>query len=708
MPIQDARPRTEAQGRHGRPRGHRAWYGAAVLIALVWFFGAGPLGMFMGKLTEVQTNDQSAFLPIGAESTQVQEAQAAFQDSTAVPAFVVYSADEPLSQQQLGQIAQDAQRIGGESWISGQVAGPIPGTEDKSVAQLIVPISDQVETDVAVDELRALLQDTAAEGTTVEVAGPAALGADLGAAFGGIDGTLLLVALGAVLIILIAVYRSPLLPFVVIIAAMLALVLAAFIVYLMADAGWIELNGQSQGILFILVVGACTDYALLLVSRYREALYEKDRPLEAMKVAVRGTVEPIVASGGTVILGVLCLLASDLASNRGLGPVAALGIASALIAALTFLPAVLLLLGRAAFWPLAPRVGAQEEDTESTDAVVRRHRLWGRVAKSVDRRPRAYWMITIVALAAAAAFVPQFKAEGTSQLDVFRTEVESVAGQRTLERGFGAGSSATPAIILTDADQVDLVKQVAEGVKGVTEVTPVADGKVVEGRTLLHATLSEPAESTAAVEIVRDLRTGVRAVPGADALVGGSTAVTLDTLDTSERDLRVVIPLVLGVVLLVLIVLLRALVAPLVLIATTVLSFASALGVGALVFNHVLDLPGADPGVPLFAFVFLVALGIDYNIFLMTRAREETIRHGDRAGMLRALTLTGGVITSAGVVLAATFAALAVLPLLFLLQLAFLVAFGVLLDALIVRSVLVPALSLDIGRRMWWPSRLSR
>src|SRR5690606_3375693 len=361
MTVDRVRARQEAE-QQAPTRRHRAWYGAAVLLALVWLLGAGPLGMFMGKLTEVQTNDQSAFLPIGAESTQVQEARRAFEDSGAVPAFVVYSADQPLDGPRLAEIAQDAQKIAGEPWVQGEVAGPIPGTEDRSVAQLIVPISDQAEADVAVENLRALLQDSAAQGTTVQVAGPAALGADLGAAFGGIDGTLLFVALGAVLIILIAVYRSPLLPFVVIVAAMLALVLAAFVVYLMADAGWIELNGQSQGILFILVVGACTDYALLLVARYREALYERERPVEAIRVAVRGTVEPIVASGGTVILGVLCLLASDLASNRGLGPVAALGIGAALVSALTFLPAVLLLLGRAAFWPVRPRFGTQEGD----------------------------------------------------------------------------------------------------------------------------------------------------------------------------------------------------------------------------------------------------------------------------------------------------------------------------------------------------------
>jgi Predicted drug exporters of the RND superfamily len=697
----------------GRTSRRRWWYGAAALIALVWLFGVGPLGAVMGKLTEVQTNDQSAFLPIDAESTEVSEASRAFQDAGSVPALVVYSGDEPMSPARLAEIAQDARRIGEQPWVAGRVAGPIPGTEDDRVAQLVVPLSDEGDVDTYVERLRELLAGTAAKGATVQVTGPAALGADLAAAFGGIDGTLLAVALGAVLIILVLVYRSPLLPLIVIVAAMLALVLAAAVVYLLADAGWIELNGQSQGILFILVVGACTDYALLLVARYREALQEHERPVDAIRVAVRGTAEPILASGGTVILGVLCLLASSLASNRGLGPVAALGIAAALVAALTFLPAVLLLLGRAAFWPVRPRPSGEGPGGDSTEEIVRRHRLWGRVATAVRARPRTYWVANVVLLAAAAAFVPQLRAEGTSQFDVFRTEVESVAGQRTLERGFGTASSATPAVIIADADRIAEVTAAARAVRGVTEVTPLTAGeggeaKVVDGRVLLNATLAEPAESTAAVEIVRELRAAVHAVPGAGALVGGITATTLDTLDTSARDLRVVIPLVLLVVLLVLIVLLRALVAPLLLIATTVLSFASALGVGALVFNHVLDLPGADPAVPLYAFVFLVALGIDYNIFLMTRAREETIGHGDRDGMIRALTLTGGVITSAGVVLAATFAALAVLPLLFLLQLAFLVAFGVLLDALIVRSLLVPALSLDVGRWMWWPSRLSR
>ncbi|WP_285761421.1 MMPL family transporter [Nocardiopsis ansamitocini] len=710
----------------------------------------------MGKLSEVQSNDNATFLPIGAESTEVQKIEEDFAQSERIPAIIVYSAGSALSPGQLAEISDDVSAIKDAPYSGGEAIGPLPGTENDSIAQVIVPLAAGSDVKESTEALRELLADRTIDGVDVYVTGPAGFVADLTAAFAGIDGTLLAVALGAVLVILFVVYRSPLLPIVVIMASLLALVLAAAVVYAAASADLLQLNGQSQGILFILVVGACTDYALLLVARYREALYEHSSPVDAIRTALRGTVEPILASGGTVILGVLCLLASDLASNRSLGPVAALGIGAALISALTFLPAVLLLLGRAAFWPSRPKFEGVEgtDEPESTETMLRRHRLWGSVASAVGRRPRSYWLATMAVLVIAAAFVPQFRASGTSETDIFRTEVDSVLGQEVLERGFGNEATAQPAVIVASADRVDDVVSTAEEVPGIVRVTPVTDGggdgpppgvvegdgpppgvvegegpppgvsggegpqgppvgapvepMVVDDRVLLQATLGESAESTAAIEIVRDLRTAVGGVDGADAMVGGPTAVNLDTLDTSSRDLRVVVPLVLVVVLLVLCLLLRSIVAPVLLTLTTVVSFGSALGVGALVFNHVLGLPGADPVVPLFAFVFLVALGIDYNIFLMTRVREESIRFGHREGVLRGLTVTGGVITSAGVVLAATFAALAVIPVLFLLQLAFLVAFGVLLDALIVRSLLVPALSLDVGRAMWWPSKLGR
>ncbi|MUL41517.1 MMPL family transporter [Streptomonospora sp. PA3] len=680
----------------------------AALLALVWLVGAGSLGSFLGRLGEVQINDSSAFLPVSAESTKVQNIAERFRADT-IPAVVVYEGSADLGRAELAAIAEDGERISEFDWTSGTVAGPIPGDEDPSVAQLVVPVSEDADTEAAVNDLRSALEHGGAQ-PRAYVTGPAGFAADLSAAFAGIDTTLLAVALGAVFAILVAVYRSPTLPLLVITSSVLALALAGALIYAAADAGWLTLNGQSQGILFILVVGACTDYALLLVARYREALSLYRRPTRAIGAALRGSAGAIAASGVTVILGVLCLLASELSSNRSLGPVAAVGIACALASALTFLPAVLLLTGRAAFWPVRPRYRGGT-DSDSTGDVLARHRMWGGVAAVLGRRPRTWWVGTAAVLALGAVFTVQFEAEGTAQSEVFRTEVEAVEGRQVLQRGFGETASAEPALITADAEDRTEVVEAAEGVEGVVgpqAVAPNGEPMVVDGTVLIEADLAAPAESERALDTLDDLRGTVHGVQGADALVGGSSATKLDTLESAERDLVVIVPLVLAVVLAVLIALLRSIVAPILLVSTTVLSFAATLGVGALVFDHLLAFPGVDPAVPLYAFVFLIALGVDYNIFLMTRAREEVLRHGNHAGMLRALTVTGGVITSAGVVLAATFAALAVIPLLFLVQLAFLVAFGVLLDTLVVRSILLPALALDIGARTWWPARTPR
>lgn len=694
----------------------RWWIGAALLLALVWLIGAGPLGMFLGKLGEVQTNDPGAFLPVDSESTEVGEIEEEFDREDSVPAIVVLSGDEELTEPELAEAATLGERIAEEPWVSGRVIGPIPGDEDPAVAQLVVPVDSRYDTGESVEELRTLLTDEPLEGIQAQVTGPAGYAADLVAAFGGIDSTLLLVAVAAVLIILVVVYRSPLLPVLVIVASLLALGLSGALVYFAADIDLITLNGQSQGILFILVVGACTDYALLLVARYREELAVRERVPDAVLAAIRGVTGPVLASGGTVILGLLCLLAADLASTRSLGPVVAIGVVAAMLSAMTFLPAALALFGRAAFWPTAPHHKRHQEG-QSLEQVLEQHSFWGRVTEVVARRPRAFWLGTLALLLAAAVFAPQFSAEGTGQADNFRTEVEAVDGQETLDRGFGTDSSAAPALVVAEEPYLDEVVAAAESLPEVEEATPVSEEGppgadteplVEDGRVLIEVVLAAAPESAEAVDAVRDLRAEVGEVDGANALVGGVSATDLDTLETAQRDFVVVVPLVLVVVFLVLIPLLRSLVAPLLLMVVNVLSFATALGVGALVFEHVLDLPGADPVVPLFAFVFLVALGIDYSIFLMSRAREETLLHGHREGIMRALTVTGGVITSAGVVLAATFAALAVIPLLFLLQVAFLVAFGVLVDALLVRTLLIPALSLDVGPRLWWPGRAGR
>ncbi|CAM2876468.1 MMPL family transporter [Prescottella defluvii] len=676
------------------------------LLVLVWLAVGGFGGPFAGKLGEVQQNDNTAFLPASAEATEAGVLYEGFTDTRFVPAIVVAERDSGIVPGDAEFLAQAGAAVAGGEGFGDQVSPPIP-SQDGRALQMIVPIDSTVDVGDSVDELRTGLEG-APDGLEVLVTGPAGQVADLSTAFKGIDGLLLLVAGAVVLLILVVVYRSPLLPLLVLSSAVFALGLASLLVYLLADSGAIALNGQSQGILFILVFGAATDYALLLVARYREELRNEPDRFDAMKRAWRATLEPVAASAGTVIAGVLCLLLSDLNSNRGLGPVAALGIAASFVASMTYLPAVLVLFGRVAFWPKRPSYDPGHADRDETAD----HRFWGGLAKKVGAHPRRFWIASSLVLVAFALLLPTFKASGVAQSDIFLLDVDSVAGQQVLGEHFDAGAGS-PAVVIAREGAVDEVVAASQ-VDGVSEVLvvstpgdPTGTPMVVDGRVALRATLTDPADSLAAEQTIERLRDSVHAVPGADALVGGPTATDLDTKTTSTRDRTVIIPVVILVVFAILALLLRALLAPLILMATVVLSFAATLGVSSLVFDHLLGFPGADPVVPLFAFVFLVALGIDYNIFLMTRVREESIRFGTRRGTLRALTVTGGVITSAGVVLAATFSALAVIPLLFLAQLAFIVAFGVLLDALLVRSLLVPALTIDIGRKIWWPSRLA-
>ncbi|MFF0815340.1 MMPL family transporter [Rhodococcus sp. NPDC003318] len=675
------------------------WILPAVLI-LAWLALAGAGGPFAGKLTDVQSNDNTSFLPASAEATEVARLQDGFQDTTFVPAIVVAERDSGVTPQDSAFLADSAAPLAGAEGFGPQFSPPIP-SEDGQALQMFVPVDSTGEVADSVTELRDILA-TAPDGLSVHVTGPAGTAADLGSAFAGIDGMLLLVAGAVVMLILVVVYRSPILPFVVIFSALFALVLASLLVYLLADAGAVTLNGQSQGILFILVFGAATDYALLLVARFREELRVHDDRYRAMRAAWRATLEPVAASAGTVIAGVLCLLLSDLNSNRGLGPVAAIGIAASFVATMTFLPAALVLCGRAAFWPRRPeRTGEAESDSQ--------HGFWASLAARIGRHPRRFWVTSTLVLVLFALLLPQFRASGVAQSDTFLFEADSATGQQVLTDHFDAGSGS-PAVIIANAESLEAVRSAAE-VSGVDDVSVISSGGaplVVDGRVAIEATLSDPADSLAAEDTVVRLRDSVHAVAGADALVGGPTATDLDTRTTATHDRNLIIPVVSMVVLVILCLLLRSLLAPLLLMGTVILSFAATLGVSSIVFNHVLGFPGADPVVPLFAFVFLVALGIDYNIFLMTRVREEASRIGTRAGVLRGLTVTGGVITSAGVVLAATFSALAVIPLIFLAQIAFIVAFGVLLDALLVRSLLVPALVHDIGPRVWWPSALSR
>ncbi|MBA2416711.1 MAG: MMPL family transporter [Geodermatophilaceae bacterium] len=685
------------------PTSSRRWLLPAVLVIL-WLAVGGPLGSFQGKLAGVQENDNSAFLPAEAESTQVIELQRKFSDEEVLPAIVIYERTSGLTREDQAAVADDAVEFADLVGVLGEVSPPIP-SEDGQALQVIVPIDANLGDDIidVVEEVRAVADDS---GPDSFVTGPAGILGDFVVAFESIDGLLLIVTAAVVALILVLVYRSPLLPVIVLVAVGLALGTASAIVYALTSAGVITLNGQSQGILLVLVFGAATDYALLLISRYREELRRHESKYDALRVALRATALPILASGGTVMVGVLCLLFSELNSNRGLGPVAAIGIASSLLVQLTFLPAVLALFGRAAFWPVRPRHGSDDGEQRG---------IWARVAALVGRRPRAVWVSSAAVLLVAAAFVTQLNTSGIAQTDVFLTDVPSVAGQEALGRHYPAGTGS-PAVIVGDADALDELVSAVEDIDGVGTVTavsenpagpPGAPAQVVDGLVQLNAVLDDPADSKAAVETVRELREVVHDVPDAAGLVGGFTAIQLDTQDTAARDQSVIIPIITAVIFVILALLLRALVAPVLLIATVVLSFLATLGVSALVFEGIFGFPGSDPGVVLFGFIFLVALGIDYNIFLMTRVREESLRVGTRQGVLTGLRVTGGVITSAGVVLAATFSALGVLPLLFLAQIAFIVAFGVLLDTTIVRSLLVPALTLEIGEKVWWPSSLA-
>ncbi|MFE5568939.1 MMPL family transporter [Amycolatopsis japonica] len=666
--------------RPARTRSRLRWLLPA-LVAVAWLIFGGFSGPYAGKLSQVTENDSSSFLPASAEATEVGELQKQFSSAAVIPAIVVAERPSGLTEADKRFLADRTSN-----------ARLVPAPQSNAGAQVVVLLDATTDPGDGVEALRESLARDTPDGLKVLVTGPAAQVADLKEAFGGIDGLLLLVAGAVVALILIIVYRSPLLPLLVLLSAVFALGTASLAVYLLADHDVLALNGQSQGILFILVFGAATDYALLMISRYREELRTTDDARTALRTAWRSTIEPIAASAGTVILGVLCLLFSDLNSNKGLGPVAAIGIGAAFLTTITFLPAVLALCGRNAFWPFRPAVVPPRDETGG---------LWTRVSGLVSRAPRTIWIVTTVVLLAGGAFLPQLKASGTAQSDVFLTPVDSVAGQEVLSRYF-PGGSGSPTVIITPAGQAQAVTALAR-VPGVSDVRQSTEAG---GLAKIDAVLADPPDSDAAVATVQRIRDAVHTVDGTK--VGGPTATLLDTRETSEHDRMVIIPIVLVVIFLVLALLLRSVLAPLLLIGTVVLSFAATMGVSALVFNHVFDFPGADPVVPLFGFVFLVALGIDYNIFLMTRVREEAGKIGTREGTLRGLRVTGGVITSAGVVLAATFAALAVLPILFLAQLAFIVAFGVLLDTLLVRSLLVPALAVDVGRKIWWPSKLAK
>ncbi|MFH8837838.1 MMPL family transporter [Streptomyces sp. NPDC017868] len=674
-----------------------------LLVLVVWLAIGGGLGPYAGKLGEVATNDQAAFLPRSAESTRVLRAQEAFRQEETLPVLVVWTAGSGGGALAPSATADATRALASLKGAEGVVGAPSPAfpAEDgealRGIVQLRPDLGDRLPA--TLDRVEAAVSTV--PGTEVWLGGPAASQADLRDAFAGIDGLLLVVALVTVLVILLLVYRSVLLPLVIIIGAVFALGLACALVYVLADHDVVRVDGQVQGILSILVIGAATDYALLLAARYREELGARDGDrVPAMRAALKQSFGPILASAATVALGLLALLLSDLTNNRALGPVGAIGIGCAVLSAVTFLPAVLVLLGRAAYWPARPKAAIGDDA----------HPVWRRVAALVDRAPRKVWAGSLAALLVCAAFSFTLESKGVPLDEIFVKDAPSVAAQQRLGEHF-PGGAGNPAVVIADAGAAEKVRAAATAVDGVDSATLFAAPStrqplVADGRVRIDVTLADAADSDAAKHTVASLRGALHTLPGADALVGGYTAQQYDTQVTAEQDRKLIVPVVLAIILVILVGLLRSLLLPVLLVATVGLNFVATLGVSALVFEHVFGFTGTDAAVPLYGFVFLVALGVDYNIFLMSRVREETALHGTREGMRRGLVATGGVITSAGVVLAATFAALGVIPLAFLVQIAFIVAFGVLLDTLVVRSLLVPALVRDIGPAVWWPGSL--
>ena len=746
--------------------------GALVLIGIM-----APLN---GKLVDVQNNEASSWLPGSAESTKVVEELTGTVDPNDIPTLVVYHRKGGLTQSDLAAMDEDAKKIADIKGVTDKGAiSPNMATALAAQGQKVPPLVSKdgevayvaftfnfgtngwLDIPDAADKVRDIAK---IDGVTVHLAGYGGQAADASEAFSGIDTNLIFIALGVVMVILLLTYRSAFLWLLPIVSAGAAYMIAGGVVYLLAKYADLTVNGQSQSILGILVIGAGTDYALLLVARYREELRRHEDRHQAMAYALHRSAPAILASAATVVIGMLCLVFADLNSTAGLGPVLAVGVACTYLVMVTFLPALLVICGRWVFGPqrdrhrqwvymglgmivggiLVATVGgtvtpffgfvgglstflgvlvllqvAIEHWTtvhgrpDFGSAEPTGTGFWARVGRRISPKPRMVWMVTAGLLLIACLGMFKLDPSGLSTEESYTKKFDSIKGQTTLV-DHGLSDTSNTAQVITDTDKLAEVQQAVGSVSGLGDQTEPQD--IGHGRSYFEATIGKDISSTAAFDIVEATRDAVHAVPGADALVGGGSSFYLDNKIASQRDSRVIIPIVLMVVLLILILLLRALLAPVLLMGTVILSFGAALGISSLLFTEVFTRLGifetnegfahTDPGFPLFTFVFLVALGIDYNIFLMTRVREETVNHGTRKGALIALSSTGGVITSAGAVLAATFLVLGSLPLVFLAELGTAVALGVLLDTMIVRSVLVTALNLDLGSKIWWPSNL--
>ncbi|MGW3549988.1 MMPL family transporter [Streptomyces griseoincarnatus] len=674
--------KTGTQGRRAVP-----W-----AVAGLWVAALVLLGPLAGKFADVQQNRAVDYLPAGADSTQVARVQDELPGGESTDLVVVYHRDGGLTAADRETAAAQITEVEREFELSDVPRG-VPSADGST---LMYPVSstrpgqDEEAQLAFVDGVRETVGGTG--GLSAEVGGPGAVGADMDEVFETIDGTLLTATLGVVTVLLVLIYRSPFLWLVPLAVAGAATVLAMAAAYGTHELFGITITGQSGGIMTVLVLGAGTDYALLLVSRYREELRRHERPYDAMRAALRGCGPAVLASSGTVAAGLLCLLAADLNSSSGMGPVGMVGVLAALVAMTTLLPAVLVLLGRRVFWPLIPAYGSTPKARRS---------LFAAMGTSATRRPAAVLTGGAVLLGALALGTLNLGGD-LRQEDAFTERPASVSAMRTLAEEY-PGRGAQPITVIAPAGDADEVVERIRGTEGVAEAAAGRAGDTWAEITVFATAPPESAGETRTIEALRDT------LDGTGAHVGGPSAERLDLARSEARDRAVIVPLVLAAVFLILVVLLRSLVAPLLLLGAVVAVWGAALGIGGLVFGPLLGFAGTDPGIGLLSFVFLVALGVDYGIFLMHRMREESLNGAEPdTAALTALRTTGGVIASAGVVLAATFAVLTTLPLVAMVELGFVIAVGVLLDTFLVRTYLVTTASVLLGRRMWWPGALSR
>jgi RND superfamily putative drug exporter len=666
------------------PAGRRAKW--AVLV--VWIAAAAGLGQYQAKLQDATKNDPATFLPGNAESTRVlQTLRDRFTNGRTTPALVVWSRPGGLTPADRRAAATVVARIRRQQLAATLPPSPPAFTREAAVAAVPITADDIDLIKPVVERVRALVAADRPPGLEAYVTGPAGITVDAVDVFGQIDVTLLAATTVLVLVLLLLIYRSPVVALVPLGVVALAYAIAAGIVYLLIDAAGLVVNGQTTGILIILMFGAGTDYCLLIVSRFREELRRHADRHEAMAAALRHTTPAILSRGATVVVAMLVLLLADLRTFRSAGPVLALGVATTMLAGLTLLPALLTIVGRRAFWPVVPRLAP---------GPAERSGLWHRIGERVARRPLLVAIVVVAALGVAAAG-NAVDLPGLSLGSGFRGSVESVQGLQALARSRPAGEVApTDVLARTEAAaRTSAALRRVDGVASVRRVGTSDDGRLAH----LQVTLEADPYADEAIDLVPRLRA---AAP--DALVGGPTAEEADTRTTTARDERLIVPVTLLAILGILCALLRAVVAPLYLVASVVLSFAATMGISYAAFRWLFDSPGSDASLPLFVFLFVVALGVDYNIFLMTRVREEVHRGDVRSGVLHGLERTGGVITSAGLVLAGTFAVLTLLPLEQLFQLGFAVALGVLVDTFVVRTLLVPAVAFLAGRASWWPA----